>query len=72
MNSRRLIVAPRIGQQIVATFAFAQEEAYVRFGSKAVMCSARAMSASLPKADMSGATTDVRYGPIADIQACPL
>jgi len=36
------------------------------FGSKAVMCSARAMSASPPKADMSGATTDVRYGPKAD------
>ena len=27
----------------------------------------RAMSALLPKADMCGATRDVRYGPIADI-----
>ena len=40
----------------------------VRFGSKADMCSAQGiMSALPPKADMGGATRDVRFVPIADI-----
>ena len=39
----------------------------VRFGSKADICDAKAMSALPPKADMCGAKTDVRFVPIADV-----
>ena len=37
-------------------------------GAKAGICNATAMSALCPKADMCGATSDVRYVPIADIR----
>ena len=36
-------------------------------GHKRTFCGTGAMSALLPKADMCGATRDVRYGPKADI-----
>jgi len=39
----------------------------VRFESKATFRSAIVMSALPPKANMCGATRDVRFGPIADI-----
>jgi hypothetical protein len=45
-----------------------QRTANVRFGShKRTFCDAEAMSALPPKADMRGATRDVRFVPIADI-----
>jgi hypothetical protein len=42
-------------------------------GHKQTFRSAIAMSALPPKADMCGATWDVRFGPLADIRPiCPL
>jgi hypothetical protein len=43
----------------------------VRFGHKQTSAPQKAMSALPPKADMCGATKDVRKGPIADIKAQP-
>jgi hypothetical protein len=48
--------------------AQAVDQANVRFGSKADIPITLTMSALPPKADMCGATRDVRYGPIADIR----
>ena len=39
------------------------ESRHVRFGSKADMCAQKVMSALPPKADMCGATRDVRFVP---------
>ena|SRR6516165_8119288 len=47
--------------------AFNYTRTHVRFGSKATCAPHKVMSALHPKADMCGATTDVRFGPIADI-----
>jgi hypothetical protein len=43
------------------------DQSDVRFGSKGDMCAQNSMSALPPEPDMCGATSDVRFGPIADI-----
>ena len=70
--SRRLIAPPRLRTGIVAQLKPGRLErgryrANVRFGSLADICSAKAMSAITPKADMCSAADDVRFVPIADI-----
>ena len=42
-------------------------DALVRLGHKRTYAVQKGMSALPPKADMCGATRDVRFGPIADI-----
>jgi hypothetical protein len=41
-------------------------------GQKQTFAVQKVMSALPPKADMCGATRDVRFGPIADIKPWPL
>src|SRR5262245_34543991 len=60
---------PRGLQGNIKPFSLPSWKRYVRFGSKAYMCGAKAHVRFTPPpiADMCSATRDVRFGPIADI-----
>jgi hypothetical protein len=51
INSRRLIGAPEVRTEIVATLTLSQEESDVRFGSKTDMCGAKRHVRFTPESD---------------------
>ena len=69
MNSRRFIASPEAqdGAIVTVQMGTVKEDLMSALGHKRTYAAQKAMSALPPKADICGATRDVRFVPIADI-----